>query len=376
MLFNVQVLRAIAALLVVHAHAAGLTGLGLGWSGGANGVDLFFVISGFIIAYVAALDPSQFMTRRLIRIVPIYWSSTSALYLLVVMLPRMFHTTSSDPVLLVRSLAFLPTASGVHTEDGIPHPTLSGGWTLNYEMYFYALFAIALAWSRPRATYLATALLLGALAAIQLTSLRDRPVAHFYGQPIVLEFAYGIAAFHVVRLVEARARQRSATRGPGREPGRDPMPGQRLLLIGGVVLGLALLAFNGEIFGASPRWLSSGIPAFAVVVCAVLLERVHGLKITNRWVILAGDASYVMYLIHAYVVFGVLRLGLGLGPGDHRVGELAGQLATLGLMAASTAAAIAIYRWYEQPILRLLKRRFLARRDGPTAAAARRASAR
>ena len=362
MLFNIQVLRAIAALLVVHAHAAGPTGLGLRWVGGADGVDLFFVISGFIIAYVAALDPSQFMTRRLIRIVPIYWTSTIALYLLVVAVPRLFHTTSSDPVLLVRSLAFLPTASGVHTEDGIPHPTLSGGWTLNYEMYFYAVFAVALAWSRPRATGLAVALLLAVLAAVQLTPLRDHPVAYFYGHPMVLEFAYGIAAFHVVRWMEAR-----------RDPRRPAAaPGQRAILVAGVGLGLAAIALRHELFGTAPRWLASGIPAFVVVVCAVALERVHGVRIANRWAIRVGDASYVMYLIHAYVVFGVLRLAIG----HPRVTELGGQLITLGLMAVSTAAAIAIYRWYEQPILRALKRRFIAREVPAIPAAAPRASAR
>jgi exopolysaccharide production protein ExoZ len=359
MLFNIQVLRVFASLFVVHGHAAGMRGLDIEWTGGANGVDLFFVISGFIIAYVASLDASQFMARRLIRIVPIYWSSTIALYLLVVMVPRMFHTTSSDPELLVRSLAFLPTASSVH-QDGIPHPTLSGGWTLNYEMYFYAIFAIALAWSRRWATIIAVAILLAVLAAIQLTPLRDEPVAYFYGHPIVLEFAYGIAAFHVVRYAESSGRARADMRG------------QKVLLIAGVVLGCAALAFAGEIFGASPRWLGSGIPAFVVVVCAVLLERVHGLKITHRWVILAGDASYVLYLIHAYVVYGVLRLVLG----NPRMSELEGQLATLGLMLVSTLAAIVIYRFYEQPILRYLKRRFIAPKPAASQVAAHRASAR
>jgi exopolysaccharide production protein ExoZ len=359
-LFNIQVLRAIASMLVVHAHAAGPTGLGLAWIGGNNGVDLFFVISGFIIAYVAALDASQFMTRRLIRIVPIYWSSTLALYALVLLVPQMFRTTSSDPVLLVRSLAFLPTASGLHTGDRIPHPTLNGGWTLNYEMYFYAVFAVALALSRRWVTGIAVAILLAVLAAIQLTPLQDEPVAYFYGHPIVLEFAYGIAAFHVVRHVEARRRARPELRG------------HKALLVAGVVLGCVALAFNFEIFGYAPRWLVSGIPAFVVVVCAVLLERIHDVKITNRWVILAGDASYVLYLIHAYVVFGILRLVVR----SHRMSELEGQLMTVALIAVATLAAIAIYRFYEQPILRLLKRWFIVPRRTASQVAAHRASAR
>ncbi|HET7501665.1 MAG TPA: acyltransferase [Kofleriaceae bacterium] len=343
MLFNVQALRMFASLLVVHGHVSGAHGLDLAWTGGANGVDLFFVISGFIIAYVASLDASQFMTRRLIRIVPIYWSSTLALYVLVLVAPQLFRTTSSDPELLVRSLWFLPTASSLHP-DGILHPTLSGGWTLNYEMYFYVIFAIALAWSRRQATWIAIAILLVVLAAIHLTGLRDDRVASFYGYPIVLEFAYGIVAFHVVRHVESRVRAAPNLRG------------HKALLIAGVVIGLVSLVMSPELFGAAPRWLGSGIPAFVVVVCAVLLERVHDIKITNRWVILAGDASYVLYLIHAYVVYGILRIVLG----NPRTSELAGQLGAIGLMVVSTLAAMIIYRYYEQPILRLLKRRFIA----------------
>jgi len=113
-LFNIQVLRAIAALLVVHAHAAGATGLAcLGRRRRWRRPVLRDQRLHHRVRRGARSEPVH--DRRLIRIVPIYWTSTIALYLLVLALPRLFHTTSSDPVLLVRSLAFLPTASGVHT---------------------------------------------------------------------------------------------------------------------------------------------------------------------------------------------------------------------------------------------------------------------
>ena len=344
MLYNVQVLRAVAALLVVHAHAAGVTGLGLSWEGGATGVDLFFVISGFIIAYVGSIDTDQFMMRRLIRIVPIYWSSTIAIFLLVLLMPQMFRTTSADGELLVRSLLFVPGGE-VHSSDGLPHPTIAGGWTLNFEMYFYALFALALMWSRDKATWIAIGLLLAVMAAVYVTGIGETsPVAYFYGYPIVLEFIYGIFAFHIVRIAERRGWK-----------GISPRLQQAVLILF-VIAGLTCLAFTEELFGTySPRWFLCGIPAFAVVVSAVLLERLHGLRITNRYAVMVGDASYVLYLIHGYAVFGILRLVV-----PKRVyGELEGQIIVIGLIGMSTLIAIAVYRLYEQPILRFLKARLL-----------------
>lgn len=356
MLYNVQVLRAVAALLVVHAHAANSAGLGLAWTGGAHGVDLFFVISGFIIAYVASLDTDQFMTRRLIRIVPIYWASTLFLYALVVTVPQYFRTTSSDPILLVRSLAFLPTSSSVHTSDGIPHPTLSGGWTLNYEMYFYVTFAIALSLSHKRATVIATGLILAVMGIVRATGLDGSPIAYFYAHPIVLEFVLGMIAFHVVRAVEGHRYRAVAPRL------------QKAVLALIVVGGLGVLAFIDELFGRTPRWISGGLAGFAVVVAAVLLERVHDVKITNRVAVAVGDASYVLYLIHAYLVFGIIRLVFP----NHPFGEWTGQLVVVGLMAVSALVAVATYRYFEQPILRWLKVRFIAprpsRRQAPSLA--------
>jgi peptidoglycan/LPS O-acetylase OafA/YrhL len=362
MLYNVQVLRAVASLLVVHAHAASVAGLDLMWSGGANGVDLFFVISGFIIAYVASLDTDQFMVRRLIRIVPIYWSSTIAIYLLVLVMPNLFRTTSSDPVLLIRSLLFLPTGSNVHT-DGIPHPTLGGGWTLNYEMYFYVVFAISLALSSKRATMIAVAILIPVIMAVQLTDLKSNPIAAFYGDPIVLEFVFGMIAFHIVRELEARRSR------------RPPHSVEKLLLAFLIVAGLLMLAFTHELFGEAPRWIVSGIPSFVIVVSAILLERLYDLKVTNRAAVAIGDASYVLYLVHAYIVFGVIRLVIR----SRHFSDPVGQLATIGLMAVSAIIAILVYRYFEQPILRFLKRRLVRSRPRASkvsSAAAPRASSR
>jgi len=337
MLYNVQILRAIAALMVVHGHA-GAGGLGLRFPiGGLNGVDLFFVISGFIIAYVADADANQFMMRRLIRIVPIYWVSTLAIYILAVAVPQYLRSTSSDPQLLVRSLLFLPDPSAVHTKDGLPHPTLAGGWTLNYEMYFYVMFAIALAFSRTRATLITAGALTAVIAIVNLTTLDASPVAHFYGYPIVLEFMYGMLAFHVVRRAETAGwRERSPRL-------------QRALLV--VVAAVALGLLTRVAADAGPRWFSNGIPAFFLVTSAVLLERLHGLAITNRLAVLIGNASYVLYLSHAYVVYGVIRLVIGKRP----VTELVGQAIVLGLMVLSCVVAIAIHLGVEKPLLELLK---------------------
>jgi exopolysaccharide production protein ExoZ len=349
-LFNIQILRAIAALMVVHGHAA-RGGLGLSFvAGGMVGVDLFFVISGFIIAYVATIDSSQFMMRRVIRIVPIYWVSTLALYVLVVVAPQLFRTTSDDPRLLALSLVFIPDPIGVHTADGVPHPTLSGGWTLNFEMYFYAVFWVALSISKQWATVLATVMLTTVIVFMNVSGLSEASeVAHFYGYPIIFEFMYGMLAYHLVRYAETHG-------------WRDLWPdGQRKLLVAIVAAGLGVLMYSREMTHLAPRWFVSGIPAFFVVTGAVLLEKLHDLKITNRYAVMIGDASYVLYLIHSYIIYGVTRLVIG----KIEIWEPLGQVIVLGLMAVCCVAAILVYRYIEQPILRVLKKRLIKRRARP-----------
>ena len=194
----VQSLRAFAALLVVAGHcqteaavAAAKQGLPfaplsvLPWGAG---VDLFFAISGFIMVvasrplFAAQGAAAAFAGRRLKRIVPLYWLCTT-LYVLIQVAVR-------KPVPGVgASYLFWPVDT---FGDGVPRPLFTLGWTLNYEMGFYALFALALALPRRRAVALVAILLAAATVAGQVCDPPTGPL-WFWTRPIALEFAGGMA---------------------------------------------------------------------------------------------------------------------------------------------------------------------------------------
>jgi exopolysaccharide production protein ExoZ len=140
---SVQALRAVAALSIAILHvlheATGLDSGGMiaRWHAAlpwAAGVDLFFVISGFVMVYASdelfgRLDaPRLFIVRRLIRIVPLYWAATT-LFLLVALTARSSVSEGIGSVTnVIMSYAFLPT----RRPDGSIQPIYSLGWTLNY----------------------------------------------------------------------------------------------------------------------------------------------------------------------------------------------------------------------------------------------------
>ena len=114
------------------------------------GVDIFFVISGFIMVYASsrwfgsARAPRVFLAHRIARIVPLYWA-TMMVYLAVLLLtPWLLNSEYLAPHFVIASFLFIPAAR----PDGLVQPLYSLGWTLNYEMFFYALFAIAIAFPR------------------------------------------------------------------------------------------------------------------------------------------------------------------------------------------------------------------------------------
>src|SRR3954469_18055065 len=108
MIYNVHLLRIVAALAVVYYHATSRAGLNLRWSTGAFGVDIFFIISGFIISYIGSKKADSFFLRRVIRVVPFYWSASVFVFALALFFPKYFRQTKADLTHLFYSLLFLP----------------------------------------------------------------------------------------------------------------------------------------------------------------------------------------------------------------------------------------------------------------------------
>jgi exopolysaccharide production protein ExoZ len=139
-LLSIQYLRGLAALsvLVTHALQWPLAEMNMALlKTGRLGVEVFFVISGFIITTIAGddrINPKQFLVRRAFRIVPAYWAATFLITILAVAVPSQFRTTIPTIEGLIKSLLFIPSLEP-------KAPLLLLGWSLNFEVFFYLLFA-------------------------------------------------------------------------------------------------------------------------------------------------------------------------------------------------------------------------------------------
>jgi exopolysaccharide production protein ExoZ len=317
-LHGLQYLRAIAAIMVAVFHIGETIPAYSPYLGGIHalrlwtGVDVFFVISGFIMTVTGArLAPGEFVVRRLIRIVPLYWLLTS---LLAVMTLHKDLTTVESYIL---SLLFVPYRDA----NGSFQPLLGTGWTLNYEMFFYAIFALVL-WVKPQRPALLTGLLLGSLVALGAV------LPGFYTSPMLLEFWLGILiarTYEHVRLPTA------------------------------VSVGLILAGFAGLMLTAFVAVHEIG--AAAIVLGTVVWERSGKLRLWQPGVAL-GDASYSLYLTHTFALSGVKRLWLALLPEAGMAGALGFAIVS---MIAVFPVALACYRWVEAPITAALHRRWVTR---------------
>lgn len=354
MLTNVQALRALAAFLVVFVHLQALaTRLGLGPSAfefGNSGVDLFFVISGMIMVLTTSRsrpDAAEFMRNRIARVAPFYWLVTLGVFGLALAAPALFQGTEADPGYLLKSLFFVP----YQRPDGMLFPIVFVGWTLNYEMAFYVLFALGLALRSERAGFLFTLGVLAAAVAGGLAIGPASPVARFYSAPIVLEFGLGmLIGRFAYRLRAVRARS-AATLAVG-------------------VCAFVFMVSAAFIWPGAERLLIFGLPAAVVVLSAVQTER-EGAVLRRPAVKLLGDASFAIYLTHFFVtqaaVKAVERFGLT------QPWQLI--LAIVCAFAAVAVVGVGVHLYVERPVSRMVRnllggRRPLAARPTPGSASA------
>jgi exopolysaccharide production protein ExoZ len=309
----------------------------LGWLG----VILFFVISGFIMVAITGRErfaAGEFLRRRVIRIVPMYWGATLIAAALALLAPQMFKTTVYDTGQLLLSLLFVPF---YNPASGGIHPLYKLGWTLNYEIFFYLCFAL-LAFFGARARVVWLTLGFTALALLGVLVEPDAAVVQFYTSFMPLAFCAG--AWLGLMTLEGRL---------GRLP-RLALYGAALLGLAGLVEGFAVdrgvmedgLAFAGLVTFAS-----------ALVLLAVRLEAcIPHMALLER----IGDASYSIYLVHIYEVAILAALAFRLlDPADLRADYGVAVLSVAG----GVIAGLLLYRFVEQPVLRFFSRHAGARRE-------------
>ena len=181
---SIQWLRGFAALLVVAFHLSIAP-----W--GPSGVDVFFLISGFIMWITTdqrELHPLAFYRNRLLRIIPLYWLYTTLLALAIIAIPAAFTRLHFDWSHLLTSYLFVPAVSPT---NGLVTPFLVQGWSLNYEMFFYAVFGATLVLpARLRIAKLSASLLGLILLGVWLQP--ASVVGQTYADPLLAEFLAGV----------------------------------------------------------------------------------------------------------------------------------------------------------------------------------------
>jgi exopolysaccharide production protein ExoZ len=344
MLYSLQYLRATAATMVVLYHI-GLI-FGSDWRGLAAGVDIFFVISGFIMWYITTgkRPPSvkRFLLDRAVKVVPPYWIFTLVFAgAAMVTPPAIFSWTLNFPELL-KSLLFVPYFSSAEKLE----PVLGVGWTLNFEIYFYLIFAVALIIpAKNRLAFILT--FLTACAAMSIVGF-ENAILKTYTSPLVLEFAGGVLIAVWLR-----------------SGGRLPTVVGALLILAGA---LAILTDGGD---GSHSWamrvIRFGLPAIMIVLGCLVIER-NKKPEPIEWLKFLGDASYSIYLTHIITieVFKYVFSKLGL----ERWGSSVTQQSVMYLitLAACMAVGIACYKLVEEPMHNWMRRRVSTNRVAPETA--------
>jgi len=356
---SIQRMRGVAALLVVIAHGIdvairhddtvsvpALAQLGYFRDFGAIGVDLFFVISGFVMALststlVGSQGAGRFLTLRWIRVAPPYLIATAAYMAIFYILDRTVPSVSS----LWNAVLFIPALD----TDRYTYPPIGVGWTLSFEVTFYLITAVTVMAVPRRAR---AQVLLAVLVILSVLGFAFRPDVYLLSwltNPIYLEFAFGVGAYLLWRrgLVTKRHWWWTAL-------GAAAAASLLLELFVGYGGSAGDEIFDGA--SGATRVFLWGIPS-ALILTALLPLKAAGSGLAGRVLQTLGDASYSIYLVHmlAFVPLEALLNRMPPTP--------AGDLVVLVAVLVGVGAGVLYYRLCERPVTEWLRRGY-ARRTG------------
>ncbi|QNG48486.1 acyltransferase family protein [Sphingobium yanoikuyae] len=329
---SIQYLRGVAALLVLVAHTfehqfarppLWLTRFG------PFGVIMFFVISGFIMVLISSerkFDAWAFIRRRIVRVVPLYWLTTIAIALIAIATPHLLRSTEFSVSHLLLSLLFVPHAD----PSGTLSPLLKPGWTLNYEIFFYAVFAVFAGFTAGLRVALVTSffailIVLGAWIGDSVA------ILHFYTRPIIGAFCIGM----VVGLATLRGYSLKGN-------------GALLSAVGLLSAACLVLAFSLELRGSLVTTASLAFGAAGLLLLGIALdERVP----TWQLGLLIGNASYSIYLTHMFAVAAIVAV---VRRASH--GFLLQWITPSAAIIFGVLIGITVYRLVEEPLLARFQR--------------------
>lgn len=327
-LSSLQGVRAIAALMVVAFHLnvyilPDVLNRGRTWTGfsaGYAGVEIFFVLSGFIMVLVHrhAFGKRQgwmtFLIRRVRRIYPFYWITLCAV------VAARLATDGSEALpsfeLLVASLLLIPVENTI----------IEVSWSLSFEMLFYFVFSVLLL--NLTAGKALGAAWFGGTALLLLIGFESE-LTQFIFAPYNLLFLFGIIGAYGYKTIGTGTAWAS-------------------LVAGAVIFGCTAL---GEVYKLLPvsfglRTVLLGVGAAGMICGLAALELKMALR-TPRWIVLLGDASYAIYLLHISVMTACAKVIMALGFGDQADHLLLFAILFFGAVAAGILAHLLI----EVPLL-------------------------
>lgn len=317
-LTNIQALRAFAAINVVFYHIFG-TAKSYGFplkffafleTWGRNGVDIFFVISGFIMVYIQHAKPKTpavFFANRITRIVPLYWTLNLVLVLMLLAIPNLFKELIISTKWILSSLFFISRVAGFET------PLIFPGWTLELEMFFYLLFAVSLFARHQFKSFVITAVLI--IMAVSLAGLNR----------VALEFIFGM----LLGLIYINST------GPARS-------GRFFLILGtSLLLSTIWIVADFEI----ARFIVFGVPSALIVYGAINVGQLR-----KGWATTLGDASYSIYLVQMFSIPAFYKLVRLSGTGTVNTDLLA-----ISCLVATCVAGLLTYLLLEKRIGVILK---------------------